>query len=122
MRKDQALLLAELEEDSGKKLAEATLTDLELSEDVLEANRSLRELLSELTKHSQSVKSVRLTNWDINASTEIANQSQVQDSRLERKTRPGSLTGVRSDFATEIGRPSVPHLTNSIQPSINHAQ
>ena len=38
MRKEQALMLAELEDDNRKKLAEATLAELELTEDVLEAS------------------------------------------------------------------------------------
>ena len=53
----------------------------------------------------------------------------MQDSRVEREAHPGPLTEVRSDVATEIGRPnttpplvSVPNLTNLSQPSINHAQ
>ena len=53
----------------------------------------------------------------------------MHDSREERETRSGSVTGVRSGVATEIGRPnttpifvSVPNLTNLNQPSINHAR
>ena len=41
--------------------AEATMTELELTEDVLEARRSLRETLSELSAHSQNVNFVRWT-------------------------------------------------------------
>ena len=61
MRKEQALMFAELEEDNRRKLPEATLTEIELSDDVLEASRSLRETLPEHSARSQSVKSVRLT-------------------------------------------------------------
>ena len=43
MRKEQALMLAELEADNRRELAEATSTELELTEDVLEASRSLRD-------------------------------------------------------------------------------
>ena len=53
----------------------------------------------------------------------------MQDSKVEKETRPGSRTGVHFDVATEIDRPnttpplvSVPNLTNWNQPWINHAQ
>ena len=86
MRKEQALLLAELEQDTRRKLAE-TLTEMEPSENVLEAGQSRRQPLSELGAHIQSVKSVRLTIWVNNASAEVANQLEVQESRVERETR-----------------------------------
>ena len=73
MRKEQALLIAELEEDKRMKLAKAIWTELELIEDVLEISQSLRDAFSELSAHSQPVKSVRLTNWISNASTEVEN-------------------------------------------------
>ena len=53
----------------------------------------------------------------------------MQLSRVERETRPRSLTGLRSQVATENGRPntsppfvSVPNLTHSNQTSIKHVQ
>ena len=110
-------------------MAGATLTELELTEDVLEARQSLRGALFELSGRSRSVKSVRLTNWVMNASSEIVNQPQVQESRVENETLPGSLTGVRFDVATQFGRPNttpllvcVPNLTSSNRSSINLPQ
>ena len=88
MRKQQALMLAELEEDNRKKLAEASLTELELSEDVLEASQSLQETFCEFNAQSQYAKSVRLTNWVTNASAEVASHfTHVQDSTNESQTR-----------------------------------
>ena len=88
MKKEQALMLAELEEDKGRRLAEATLTELELTEDVVETSRSLQETLSEVSVHNQSVKSVRLNNWVRNFSTEVKNHlAKLQDSTLETERR-----------------------------------
>ena len=79
-------MLAELEEDNKRKQAEATFTEFELTEDALEASQSLQDALSELTAHSQSVKSVRLNNWLTNASTEVKNQlTQKQTLQSTRK-------------------------------------
>ena len=129
MTKEKALMLAEVEEENRRKLAKATLTELELTEEVTEASQSVRDALSEPNAHSQSVKFVWLTKWVTNVSTKVANQSQVQDSSVENETRQGSLMRARSDSVTEIGRTnttppffSVPYLTSLKQPSINHAQ
>ena len=80
-------MLAELEEDFKRRLAEAILTELKLTEDVLEANQSIQDTIPEPTAHTQSIKSARLTKWVANASTEVATQPQVQDSTVERETR-----------------------------------
>ena len=130
MKEEQALILAELEEDNRRRLAEATLAELKLTEDVSETSPSLRDALSELSTHNQRAKSVRLNKLVTNTSTDVENQfTQVQDSKIEKETHPGSLTGVHADVATEFGRPnttppsvSVPNLTNSNQPPKNHFQ
>ena len=72
MKKEQALMLAELEEQNREKLAEATLAELELTQVVSKANQSLRDAIFQVILHSQKVKSVRLTNCVINDSTEVA--------------------------------------------------
>ena len=105
------------------------MADLEVTENVSVASQFLRDAISDRSAHSQRVKSVTLTNWVIKASTEVANQSQVQDFIVGKETRPVYLTGVRSDVATEIGRPNttplffgVPSLTHSNQTSISFSQ
>ena len=130
VKNKQGLTLAQLEEENRRRLAEAPLAELELSEDVSETSQSLRHAMSELSTHSQSVKSVNQNNWVTNTTTEVENElTQVQDSKVEKETRPRSITGVRSDVANEIGRPnttppfiSVPNLTNWNQLSINLSQ
>ena len=129
LRREEVLMLAELEEEKRRKLAEATLTETELTEDVLGASQSLVDSSSELSAHSQSVKAVIFTDWVINASIEVANRPQLQDFRVETELRPGSLTGVRSEIATENGRSNtlphfvkVPNLTNSNEHLLNIAQ
>ena len=88
MKKEQALMLAELEEDKTRRLVEATLTELELIEEVLKTCQSLPDALFELIAHNQSVKVVRLNNWVTNASTDVKNQiTKVQDSTVETERR-----------------------------------
>ena len=84
MKKEQALMLVELEEDKTRRLVEATLTDLELIEDVSKTSQILPDALSELIAHSQSVKFIRINKWVTNASTDVKNQlTKVQDSTVE---------------------------------------
>ena len=71
-------MLAELKEDSRRRL---TVIELELTENVSKASQSLLDTMSEISDHSQSVKSVKLTIWVTNASSEVNDQlTQVQDS------------------------------------------
>ena len=48
-KEEQALMLAELEKDNGRRLAEAKVAELQLTEDVPEASPSLRVAISELS-------------------------------------------------------------------------
>ena len=85
---EQVLVFLELEEDNRRRPAEATLTELEIRDHVLIAEQSLQQALSELGAQSQNVKSVRLTTWVANASTQVPNHfTQVQDSTVGLETR-----------------------------------
>ena len=52
IRKEQTLMLAELEDDFRRKLAEATLTKFELAENVTKASQSLQDALCEPSANS----------------------------------------------------------------------
>ena len=87
MKKEQALIFAEQEEDDRSRLAEATLAELELIEIVSKTNQSLREAFSELSTHRQSVKkSVRLNNW-VNRSRKLTYSGARLQSRKRNAPR-----------------------------------
>ena len=62
LKKQQALSLAELQEENRQRLAEATLAELQLTDDVSETNSQFRETLSRLSKASNDGNS-RVTDW-----------------------------------------------------------
>ena len=79
LKEEQALIFAEREEDNRKRLQEATLTELELKDNVLGAIQ-----LSKPTAQSQCAFSLKLTNWVTNASIEVAHQlTPVQRSTVK---------------------------------------
>ena len=85
LKKEQALILAELQEENRRRLTEATSAELKLTKDVSETSQSLRYVLSEIIPHSQSLKSIRLNNWVTNASTEVKNPTYLGAGLQSRK-------------------------------------
>ena len=102
-------MLAEFEEENRRKLAEATLEELQLGADLSEASQSLRESLSELSVHSKSEKSTRFTNWVNNASSEAGNRSAPEPNPISEIAQVG---GLQADH--QVSHPVVqPVLTNT---------
>ena len=61
LRKEQALRVEELQEENRKKLAEATLTELELRDDLSASQLNLEETLSQLS--SKADGTARVNDW-----------------------------------------------------------
>ena len=62
LKKQQALHVAELEEENRQRLAEATLTELQLTDDVSETNSQFQDTLSRLSKASND-NNARVNDW-----------------------------------------------------------
>ena len=58
-----------MQEENRKKLAEATLIELELQDDLLATNEEFHETLSLLSEGSHEHQSTRVNNWVNNSST-----------------------------------------------------
>ena len=71
LRKEQELRVLELEEDNRKRLAEATLTELELREDLSDLNVDFHDTLSRLSATSHKAETQRIHEW-INNSPNVA--------------------------------------------------
>ena len=63
LKKEQALRVEELQEENRKKLAEATLTELELREDLSDSQPNLEETLSQLSVSSKADDTARVNDW-----------------------------------------------------------
>ena len=76
LKEELALRVAEVQEENRKKLAEATLIELELQDDLSETNEEFKDKLSQLSKESHERLSARVNDWVNNspASITITNQ------------------------------------------------
>ena len=71
LRKEQALRVEELEEENRRKLAEATLTEMALRDDLSDSNTDFHETLSRLSASSRGKETERISDW-INNSPSVA--------------------------------------------------
>ena len=71
LRKEQELRVLELEEENRKRLAEVTLAELELREDLSNLNADFQDTLSRLRATSHKAETQRIHEW-INNSPNVA--------------------------------------------------
>ena len=79
LEEEQALQMEELEEENRRILAEAKLTELELTDDLSQTTDELRETLSHLNKHLKQTTSQRVSDWviEVNEPAGASNQTQT---------------------------------------------
>ena len=84
LEEEQALQLEELEEENRRKLAEAKLTELELTDDLYQATDKFHETLSRISKHSKQTTSQRVSDWvnEVNEPDSVSNQPQTNTVKL----------------------------------------
>ena len=63
LQEEKALQLQDLEDENKRKLAEAKLTELELTGDLSQATEKIRETLSHISKHSKETTALKVSNW-----------------------------------------------------------
>ena len=63
LKKEQALRVEQLEEENRKKLAEATLTELELTEDLSDSQSEFLDTVSQLAASTKADDAVRVSEW-----------------------------------------------------------
>ena len=85
LEEEQALQLEELEEENRRKLAEAKLTELELTDDLSQATDELCETLSQISKHSKQTTSQRVSDWvnEVNEPDSVSNQPQTSSMEFD---------------------------------------
>ena len=90
LEEEQALQLEELEEENRRKLAEAKLTELELTDDLSQVTDEFHETLSQISKHSKQTTSQRVSDWvnEVNEPDSVSNQ--LQTNTVDINNVPGS--------------------------------
>ena len=94
MRKEQALRVEELEEENRRKLAEATLAEMELRDDLSDSNAEFHESLSRLGDSSEGKETASINDW-VNNSPSGA-ETEIQPSvGAQATTAPIDTLGVQ---------------------------
>ena len=99
LEEEQALQLEEMAEENRRKLAEARITELELTENLSEVPDEFHETLSRISKHSRQTASQRVSDWvnDVNSA-------------------PPQAVTTESNTAAESSNPPVaPTITENVQ-------
>ena len=104
LEEEQTLQLQELEEENRRNLAQAKLTELELTDDLSRATDELRDTLSQISEHSKQTTSLRVSDW-VNEVNEPDNVS------IQLQTNTVDLTNVAGSSTPTV----IPESTNVVQ-------
>ena len=144
LEEEQALQLEEMAEENRRKLAEAKITELELTENLSEAPDEFHETLSRISEHSRQTASPRVSDWvndvnseppqavttEANAEAESSNPPVVSTTPTTEVVQSGytnQLAALASELTTFPPEQqlnvaavnfSMPVITNSCPPSL----
>ena len=124
LKEELALRVAEVQEENRKKLAEATLIELELQDDLSATNEEIQETLSLLSEESHEHQSTRVNNWVnnsptlISATNERAPEAPIVESNQEQTvgTQPLPLAASPSNENTSVSAPTFITVQNNVPP------
>ena len=124
LKEELALRVAEVQEENRKKLAEATLIELELQDDLSATNEEFQETLSLLSEESHEHQSTRVNNWVDNSPTLISATNQrapetpIVESNQEQTvgTQPLPLAASPSNENTSVSAPIFVTVQNNVPP------
>ena len=124
LKEELALRVAEVQEENRKKLAEATLIELELQDDLSATNEEFQETLSLLSEESLEHLSTRVNNWVNNSPTlmsatnQCAPEAPVFESNQEQTvgTQPLPLAANPSNENATVSAPTFNTVQNSVPP------
>ena len=113
LKKEQALRVEQLEEDNRKKLAEATLTELELTEDLSDSQSEFLDTVSQLAASTKADDTVRVSEW-VNNSPVATASGPTNTVNLEPNVvivTTAAQNSVNREAPTTTPTPSFPVVT-----------
>ena len=124
LKEELALRVAEVQEENRKKLAEATLIELELQDDLSATNEEFQETLSLLSEESLEHQSTRVNilvnNCPtlISATNQRAPEAPIVGSNQEQTvgTQPLPLAASPSNENTSVSAPTFVTVQNNVPP------
>ena len=118
LRKEQALQVEQLEEENRKNLAEATLTELELTDDLSDSQSELLDTVTQLTTSTKADDTLRVCEWVNNSHITTASHSTntaVLDTNTVTVTT-AAQESVDMGAPTTTPLPSIPVVTSVTPP------
>ena len=119
LKKEQALRVEQLEEENRKKRAEATLTELELTEDLSDSQSELLDTVSQLAASTKADVAVRVSEWVKNSpvasASDPTNTVSLQPNAVIVTT--ATQNSVNRGAPTTNPPPSIPVVTSIAPPA-----
>ena len=119
LRKEQALQVEQLEEENREKLAEATLTELELTDDLSDSQSELLDTVTQLATSTKADDTLRVSEWVNNSPITTASHptsTAVLDPNTVTVTT-AALHSVNMGAPTTTPSPSIPVVTSVTPPT-----
>ena len=112
---EQALQLEEMAENR-RKLAEARITELELTENLSEAPGEFHETLSRISKHSRQTTSQRESDWVNEVNTEPPQTVTTESNRIGESSNPPIARTTKEIVQSSLPK-QLPALTSGLNNS-----
>ena len=125
LKKEQALRVEQLEEENRKKLAEATLTELELTDDLSDSQSEFLDTMSQIAASTKADDAVRVSEWVNNSpvatandptNTGISNPNAVAVTNVAQNSvnrgAPTTTSSPSTPVVTSVAPPAGPMINN----------
>ena len=120
LKKEQALRVEQLEEGNRKKLAEATLTELELTEDLSDSQSEFLDTVSQLAASTKADDTARVSEWVNNSP--VATASDPTNAGISNPIAANGITAAQSSVnkgvPTTNPPPTIPVETPVAPPTV----
>ena len=119
LKKEQALRVEQLEEENRKKLAEATLTELELTDDLSDSQSEFLDTMSQIAALTKADEEVRVSEWVNNSPVATANDptnTGISNTNAVAVTTVAQ-NSVNRGAPTTTSSPSTPVVTSVAPPA-----
>ena len=114
LEEKQALQLEEMAEENRRKLAEAKITELQLTENLSEASDEFHETPSRISKHSRQTESQIVTDWVNNLNSEPPQAVTTESNTVAESSNPPAFPTI-----TEVVQSGYPSQLAALAPALN---
>ena len=115
LEEEQALQLEEMSKENRRKLAEATITELELTELLSEAPDEFHEVMSRISKHSRQTPSQRVSDWVNDVNSAPPQVVTTESNRIGESSNPP----ISTTTTIKVVQGGLPNQLAALAPGLN---